>query len=472
MKHIALFLLIPVLALAGCVAGPDYHIPDKAVMRAPAANGPFVNAGEPAFAQAPLPDHWWHLYADPRLDAYVEEALAANTDLRAADANLRRATAAVREAQTARMPTTSVSGGLSVDRPSATNIQLPGIVDYKLGGSIAYPLDLAGGIRRGIEAAKDSEEAAQAARDQVRVTVAAAVTRNYAAACSANRTLAATQSVLSIQRQSLDATERLLKGGRGTAFDVTRAQAAVDQNAASIPSIIAARQTSLYALAALMGRPVANYPRELEACMVPPALDRPMPIGDGAALIRRRPDIRAAERDLAAATATIGVETAALYPSVSLGGSAGFAGPGGLGGRVSQIGQGQQFGLSLGPLMTWSFPNRALAHARIAEAGAAADAASARFDGTVLAALQQTDTALNAYAREIDRNRALVRARDDTAKASDQANRLFRFGRTNFIEVLVAQSSLADAEAALASSNATLLDHQIDVFLALGGGWS
>lgn len=472
MRQVALFPLIPVIALAGCMAGPDYHIPDKAVVRAPAANGPFVNAHEPAFAQTPLPDHWWHLYSDPRLDAYVQEALAANTDLRAADANLRRATAAVREAQVARMPITSLSGGLSVDRPAATNIRLPGIVDYKLGGNIAYPLDLAGGIRRGIEAAKDSAEGAQAARDQVRVTVAAAVTRNYAAVCSANRTLAATQSVLSIQRQSLDATERLLKGGRGTAFDVTRAQAAVDQNAASIPSIIALRQTSLYALAALMGRPVANYPRELEACTAPPALDRPMPIGDGAALIRRRPDIRAAERDLAAATATIGVETAALYPSVSFGGSAGFAGPGGLGGRVSQIGQGQQFGLSLGPLMSWTFPNRALAHARIAEAGAAADAAAAQFDGTVLAALQQTDTALNAYAREIDRNHALVRARDDAAKASDQANRLFRFGRTNFIEVLVAQSSLADAEAALASSNATLLDHQIDVFLALGGGWS
>jgi outer membrane protein TolC len=128
--------------------------------------------------------------------------------------------------------------------------------------------------------------------------------------------------------------------------------------------------------------------------------------------------------------------------------------------------------LSLGPLMTWNFPNRALAHARIAEAGAAADAASARFDGTVLAALQQTDTALTAYAREIDRNSALVLARDDAAKATDQANRLFRFGRTGFIEVLVAQSNLADAEAALASSNATLLDHQIDVFLALSGGWS
>lgn len=453
------------LALAGCTAGPDYHVPEHAMARAPSANRPFASGQEQMFAQAPLPDHWWRLYDDPRLDGYVAEALAANTDLRAADANLRRASFVVREAEAARTVQTGLSASGGVDRPQGSVERLPGSAVYALGGTVTYPLDLAGGIRRAIEAASDQAEVTRAARDQVRVTVAAAVTRSFAAACSANVTLAATRHVLDIQRQTLDVTQRLFRGGRGTAFDVTRAQAAADQSAAQLPSIVASRQASLYELGALMGRAPADYPKEAEACAAPPMLRRLLPIGDGTALIRRRADIREAERNLAAATAEIGVETAQLYPQVSLGGSAGFGGP------VSAIGTGSQFSLSLGPLVSWTFPNRTVAHARIAEAGAAAEAASAQFDGTVIAALQQTETALSAYARQIDANRALLRARDDAAKATGQANRLFRFGRTDFVDVLTAQASLADAEAALASSEATLVDRQVDVFLALGGGW-
>lgn len=453
------------LLLAACTAGPDYHLPETAAARRPSANAPFIGSDEAVVSAAPLPDHWWRLYDDARLDRYVTEALAANTDLRVADANLRRVTFVVREAEAGREPVTTLSASSGLDRAQGTTTNLPGFAVYSLGGSIAYPLDLAGGIRRGIEAARADSEAAEAARDQVRVTVAAAVARNYVAACSANRTLEATRRVLDIQRQTLDATTRLFRGGRGTAFDVTRAQAAVDQSAAAIPSILASRQAALYALAALMGRTPADYPRELEACAAPPMLRRLLPVGDGAALIRRRPDIRAAERGLAAATATIGVETAALYPQVSLGGSAGF------GGRIVDIGHGSQFSLSLGPLLSWTFPNRSVAKARIAQAGAAAEAASAQFDGTVIEALRQTESALTAYAREIDRNRDLARARDSAAKASDQANRLFRFGRTGFLDVLTTEAGLANAEAALAASDATLADRRIDLFLALGGGW-
>jgi NodT family efflux transporter outer membrane factor (OMF) lipoprotein len=454
------------LALASCTAGPDYHLPENSMARAPAAKGAFASGNEAAFAQAPLPDHWWRLYDDPRLDGYVTEALKANTDLRAADANFRRATLVVREAEAKRRVTTTVSAGAWIARVGGYTLPLPGTAySYVLGAGVSYPLDLAGGIRRGIEAARADSEAVQAARDQIRVTVAAAVTRSYASACSANRTLAAAQHVLDVQQETLTVTQRLMKGGRGTAFDVTRAQTAVDESAAAIPTIIADRQAALFELAALLGRASADYPRELESCAAPPELKQPLPIGDGTALIRRRADIRAAERSLASATATIGVETAQLYPQVSLGGSMGVMGP------FSAITSASTFGGSLGPLVSWNFPDRVAAHARIAQAGAAAEIASAQFDGTVIEALRQTDTALSAYAREIDRDRDLEHARDDAAKATDQANRLFRYGRTGFIDVLTAQSNLASAEAALAASQAMLIDRQIDTFLALGGGW-
>jgi NodT family efflux transporter outer membrane factor (OMF) lipoprotein len=453
------------LATTNCTVGPNYHVPAHATARAPGANGAFVNGGEAAFAQAPLPDHWWRLYDDPRLDRYVGEALAANTDLRAADANLRRATAAIREAQAAQTVSTNIFGSVADTRAAGINIlSFPGY-NYALGGAISYPLDLAGGIRRAVEAARANAEAVQGARDQVRVTVAAAMARNYVTVCSANRSIAAAERVVGIEHQTWDEVHRLFQGGRATAFDVTRAQTAVDQSTAAIPPIIAQRQAALYALAALMGRPVASYPRELQDCPAPPDLPGPLPVGDGAALIRRRSDVRSAERSLAAATAAIGIETAQLYPEVSIGGSLGFAGP------FSTIGAGSNFGGSMGPLVSWSFPNRSVAHARIAEAGAAAEAAAARFDGAVLLALQQTETALDEYVREIEHNRALRQARDSAAKATGQATTLFRFGRTAILDLLNAEANLATAETAVAASDEGLADDQANVFLALGGGW-
>ncbi|AYJ85369.1 TolC family protein (plasmid) [Sphingomonas paeninsulae] len=463
MKRIAGLLT---LALAGCTAvGPNYRLPNLAAVNKPAATGKFASGSEKAFAEVPLPDHWWQLYGDSRLDGFVTEALAANTDLRAADANLRRADAVVTEVAAGRSLSTLLGGGTSLDRLYTTGGKLPGKLDYNLGISLAYPLDLAGRIHRAIEAAQGDAEAVTAARDNVRVMVAAETARSYAAACMANVVLAANNRVLTLQRQTLNVTQRLQRGGRGTAFDVTRARSAVDQSEALIPAAIATRTAALYRLATLMGRAPANYPRDVETCARPPALTRPLPIGDGAGLIRRRPDIRAAERALAAATARIGVAMASLFPDVSLGGSAGFIGP------LSSLGSGNAFNLSLGPLISWSFPNRPVVRAQIVESGAAADAALAQFDSTTLEALRQAETALSAYAREGDRNASLTRALASATTAASQAGRLYTFGRTDFLSLLTAQAVLTTAQANLAASDALLIDRQVDVFKALGGGW-
>jgi len=457
--------IVLALAAAGCTVGPNYRIPPGATANTPETNDAFVNGGDAAFAQVPLPDHWWRLYDDARLDAYVHEAFEANTNLRAADANLRRATSAIREAQAAQTVSTSISGSVVYTRQGGIDtLSFPG-GSYSLGGGVSYPLDLAGGIRRAVETARADAEAVQATRDELRVTVSAAVARNYVAVCSANRSRAAAEHVVRIQRETLDEVQQLFRGGRNTAFDVTRAQTAVEQSAAAIPPIIVQRQAALYALTALMGRPVARYPRELQDCPVSPALRRPLPIGDGTALIRRRGDVRAAERSLAAATAAIGIETAQLYPQVSIGGALGFAAP------FSMMGSVSSFGGNIGPLVSWTFPNLSAAHARIAEAGAATEAAAAQFDGAVLTALQQTETSLDAYVREIDHNRELRQTRDSAAKATSQATTLFRFGRTGILDVLNAEASLATAETAVAASDAALADDQVNVFLALGGGW-
>jgi outer membrane protein TolC len=159
------------------------------------------------------------------------------------------------------------------------------------------------------------------------------------------------------------------------------------------------------------------------------------------------------------------VATADLYPSISLGGSAGLSGP------LKDVGGPTSFGFSLGPLISWSFPNRPVVKARIAEANAQVDADLAGFDSTVLGALRETETALETYARERDEAAALGRARDSAAVSAAQAGKLFRFGRGDFLSLLEAQGSLAQAEAAHAAVETQLVDDQIAVFMALGGGW-
>jgi outer membrane protein TolC len=219
-------------------------------------------------------------------------------------------------------------------------------------------------------------------------------------------------------------------------------------------------------LATLTGRPPAEYPREVENCATLPALDAPLPVGDGAALIRRRPDIRQAERAIAGDTARLGVAMADLYPQVSIGGSVGLSGP------LKDFGSGSAFGFSLGPLISWTFPNRPVVRARIAQADAQVKGDLATFDGTVLEALRQTETALETYRRNGAQAAALAQARDSAGVSAAQAGKLFRFGRGDFLSLLDAQRSLASAELAATSARIQLVQDQIAIFLALGGGWT
>jgi len=455
------------LALGACAtAGPDYRPPEKSAATAAAAQGAFLSAQGASFSNAELPDHWWRLYDDPRLDMLVEQALSANADLRVADANLAAAEAILRETEAGRTISTAVGGGVTLARPAGTGESLPGVVGYDLGLNASYPLDLNGRIKRAIEASAADLETVVAARDYVRVSVAAATAKAYAQVCAANYSLAVNRRVVALQRETLNATQRLFRGGRGTAFDVSRARAAVDASEANLPAFEAQRQSGLYLLATLLGQPPADYPKEVEDCATLPVLDAALPVGDGAALIRRRPDIRQAEREIAADTARVGVATADLYPQISIGGSLGLGGP------LKSFGSGTSFGMSLGPLLSWSFPNRPAVKARVAQADAQVLADLARFDGTVLEALRQTETALEGYRRHAEQAAALDRARDSAGISAGQAGKLFRFGRGDFLSLLDAQRSLASAEASAAAARVQLVQDQIAIFLALGGGWS
>ncbi len=457
------------LTLAACTTvGPNYKLPAEAKINAPTAQGSFLGATSPAVSQAPVPAGWWKLYDDPTLNGLVEEALAANTDLRVAAANLARARAIAGEADDAGGFSLETSAGAMHSRASGEQFlrteQLPVRNLADVGAKVSYQIDLVGQLRRAAEAAHADAEASQAALDLARVSVAADVARAYVEACANGHELTVAQHTVDLQVRSLDVTRRLVKAGRGTAVDITRSQALLDQSRASLPTFQSRRRAALYKLAALTGKPPAEFPKAVEACAHPPTLVQAIPVGDGAALLKRRPDVRQAERALAGATARIGVATAALYPNVTLGLGGGSTG------LLAHMGQASANHWSLASLITWTLPGEG-ERARIRQAEAGADAALARFDGVVLNALRETETSLDAYAHDLQRQAALKAARDQAQLAESQAQRLYRAGRSPYLAGLDAQRTLAGTEAMLAASEAQVAVDQVNLFLALGGGW-
>ena len=483
MRATALLARTAALALAASLAacalkpvGPDYKVPAAAFVNKPGAAAPFALAPASAastaapFADAPLPPHWWRLYQDPKLDALVEKALAHNTDLRIALANLEKAEASDRAVEGQTRPTISTEFGPAFGHESgltylARNYVPPSSWEYGAGASLSYQLDLFGRLKRAIEASRDDTQAAQAALDLVRVNVAAGTARAYADACASGLRIASAEHSADLQQQALDVSVRLQQAGRVGITDAERARGQLQGLRAAIPPLQARRQAALYRLATLTGELPQDFDRDVATCAAAPHVAGTIPVGDGAALLRRRPDIRQAERQLAAATATIGVATADLYPRVSLGLSLGSQGLGN-----DFLGK-DTFSYSVGPLISWTVPNTGVVRAHIAQANASADGALAKFDGTVLTALRETQTALDAYARELDRHAALQAARDESATVASQARRLYQSGRTGYLDALDAERGLAASEATLAQSDAELADDQVTLFLALGGGW-
>lgn len=479
-RHIRLLLT---LALTSCAAvGPNYTVPEHAAIQRPSARDPFIQAAAGAqvttapqatsaiYRQDAVPGQWWRLYDNATLDQLVTQALAANTDLRTAAANLERAQAATQEALALQQPIVGVTAGASYGHISgmqelAPKVRPPNKWSYAAGGGVSYQVDLVGQIRRAIEAAQGDAEAAQAAYDATRITVVAETARAYVMLCAAGAQLASAQHSVAVQDESRQVVERLQQGGRGTLLDVTRAKSQLHQLQANVAPFQAQQRVALYRLAALTGQTPGEISPTLTACAVIPRVTQPIPVGDGAALLRRRPDIRQAERSLAANTARIGIVTADLYPKISLGLSGASAGP------TSYFGERGTYSWSIGPLISWTIPNTGAVQARIAQAEAGTRAAFAHFDATVLNALRETESILVTYARELDRDTALSAARDQSAQAAAQARQLYRYGKTDYLMVLDAERTLAATETALVASQAALGDEQVTLFLALGGGW-
>jgi NodT family efflux transporter outer membrane factor (OMF) lipoprotein len=457
--------------LAGCVVGPNYRGPEAP----PAVTLKLKEAQAASVTPSPLPPRWWRLFDDAELDRLIEKALVHNTDLRQAAADLQRARAALSEARAGREPFTQANVEYSRQRSSPLGLgaaQTGGAlrpVDtdfYSVGFDASYEIDLFGGVTRSIQAARADYQAAQAQVDAARVSVAAETARAYVDACSFAAQAEVARRTAELQKATLDLTDRTFQHGRGTARDVDQARVLFEQANAQVPTFEAERRAALYALAVLTGDPPEAVDAAASRCTAAPTPRRPIPVGDGQALLARRPDVRAAERTLAADVARIGVATAELYPSITLAGTVTLGAT-----KLGDLGRNQSLTYSAGPLITWNFPFNGAARARVRENRATAQHALAAFDGTVLRALQETEQTLARLQGATEREAALARAADAATRAADLSEVRFRGGSDNFLQLLVAERDRADARAALAQAQSDRADAQVSVFKALGGGW-
>lgn len=463
-----LLLLGLSLSLGACqMVGPDYQVPEDAAVQRSDLNGSLRQDAD-SVVSAPVPEDWWQLYQDPRLNQLVRQALASNSELRVAAANIAKARAQLEVAES--QGGFGGSGKLAAQRLQESGeafLQPEKVPVANIGEAIisaSYQFDLWGTFKRGTEAAQANADAVQAAADTARITLVADVVKAYTQVCSANEELHIARQSLDLQQQGVQLTQRLRDAGRGDETQVTRSQTQLKSLSAELPRFQAERETGLYTLAALLAKPVEQLPAGTADCAELPHLAQLIPVGDGAALLKRRPDVRQAERQLAAATASIGVATGALYPNISIGAQVGTIG------ILDNLGEPSTNRWGFGPLVSWTIPTNGT-RARIREAEASTQAALAHFDGVVLNAIRETQTRLAQYSALLDRRDALAEAERSAQQAAEQTHRYFQAGRESFLADLQATRTYTDMRGQLAAANSQVAMGQISVFLALGGGW-
>ena len=451
-------------ALAACSVGPDYVRPDAA---APARFAG-VDEGTGASDAAAADDAFWQGFGDPLLDRLVADAFASNHDLRIALATWDRAQAQVRGARLEQLPVVTASAEAADGRTSAD--QQPGADrDYErfaAGIDASWELDLFGRIRRTVEAERADADAAAADLAAAQVAIVGDLARGYFELRGLQERLRVARANADNQRETLRLVDARFEAGGANDFDTARARAQLEATLATIPALEAQAAFAMHRIAVLTGRTPDALLAELSLPVELPALPARIDPGTPGDLLRRRPDIAAAEARLHSATARIGVATADLFPRFTLGG---LLGTQAIDASALFGGESESRFVALG--IDWSFLDVGRVRARIAGSEADAAAALARYEQAVLVALEDTENALVRYARARTEDAHLERAAIDSERAAALARVRFEAGATGLFEVLDAERTRLQAQDAYAAARTRSATGAVALYRALAGGW-
>ena len=446
-----------VVALASCVScavGPDYARPE---LPAPAAwrhaEPSALGDAEPALAA------WWSRFDDPRLGELVARALNANREVRIAEARVREAQALRGITRAGLLPQVTATGEASPATGSTLSLFF-GALD------LLWEIDVFGGQRRALEAAGADLDASVEDRRAVTLALLGEVATTYIEVCGLQHRIDAVRRNLAAQEETRDLTLLQRRVGLASDLVVDRARAQAALTAAELPPLEVARASAEHRLAVLLGEPPAALAAELAAPRPIPAAPETVVVGVPADLLRRRPDLGRAERELAAATARIGEATADYFPRFTLTGAVGLRSD-----DVQEIVSGGGTFATIGPSVEWPIFAAGRIRANVAVQDARQAQALARYEQTLLEALEDVETGLVRHAREQVRRRELRLAVEANRDAAVLARRLYANGLAEFLEVLDAERSLLVAESRFVESEAAVSTSLVALYVALGGGW-
>ncbi len=449
--------------LTGCMVGPDYEKPETPLP------GSFQDAGAKDYRTDAIEIEWWSEFKDPILDRLIRDALAGNYDIDIATARILEARSLMRETEFELAPIVPFQGDYTWQRSSQAQT-FPGTGRntelFDAGFDAVWEIDLFGRIRRTIEADTAELESRIATRQDVVVTLLAEVARNYFELRGAQNGLDVARRNAENQKNTLDLTITLLEGGRGTALDVSRARAQYNNTLALIPPLETRVKQAIYRLGVLTGQLPDTYLTELLKPEPFPAVPDVVAVGTPVELLERRPDIRVAERQLAAFTAGIGIATADLFPTISIFGSAALQAT-----SFSGLFDSGAGAFGVGPSIFWPAFDLGRVYQRVEAADARTQAAFAAYQQTVLTAIEDVDSSLVDHNNQIERHKYLVESVKESENAMNLARMRYDYGVANFLDVLDAERTLLLTQSELAQSETELRTSLVAVYKALGGGW-
>jgi multidrug efflux system outer membrane protein len=462
------------IMLSGCAVGPDYRPPETKVP----STWDGQNAISPANPSKTTLDpatlvEWWTAFNDPTLSSLVDMAVRANLDVRLAEARIRQARAARGVAGAPLWPQVDASA-LYQRSQGSSEVGAGGAVAtfgglrnlWQAGLDATWEIDIFGGTRRNLEAATADLRAAVEDRRDVLITLMGDVGTNYINLRGFQKQIAIAHENLKAQKHNADIIQKRHDAGFVGGLDVANAKAQVATTEATIPVFESSARAAIYSLGVLLGREPAALVQDLAKVAPIPPTPMKIPVGLPSELLRRRPDIRRAEAQIHAATARIGVATSDLFPKFNLAGSYGFSAA-----EAFRLGRSTSNFWSWGPSVTWPIFAGGRFYFNVKVQDALQEQALLTYEKTVLTALKDVETALVAYAKQQETRKSLSEAVVNNRKAVDLATQLYLAGKSDFLNVLIAQRSLFATEDALAQSTRTVDTNLIALYKALGGGW-
>ncbi|MCK8603351.1 efflux transporter outer membrane subunit [Desulfoferrobacter suflitae] len=458
------FLLFLALFLTSCTTvGPD-HLPPTSEM--PEA---WRSVSDVSLAtDRRMNPAWWSVFDDPVLDRLIERASTGNLDLKTAVARVKEARAGVGVVTGVYFPQIDAQAELAAQRGSENALAGIGLEGnrYALGLDSIWEIDLFGRITRSVEAAAAVYQATREDRRDVQVSLYAEVARNYLTVRTLQARLAATLGNIKSQRQILDLTRTRFRYGLATDLDVAQAEDVLANSEAQVPPLRSALSQTINTVALLLGQAPGAVHAELSEAKPIPLPPLEVAVGVPADLLRQRPDIRRAEREVAAQTARIGIATADLYPTLTLLGTVGLEAE-----NVGDLFSGGSHFYTLGPSLRWNVFAGGSIRSRIQVEDAKAEQALLQYEQTVLRALNEVENAMTAYLEERRRLEALKRSVSAARRTLKLAVQLYKDGLRDFQNVLDAERNVFDVENQLAMAQGNLAINLVQIYRALGGGW-